>query len=370
MTDNEGFNCLHLAIQNDLEAVYERVLINSKMRDAITKDGQTTVHVAARHNRVKALGALKGAGAARDLPDFEGRTPLLVALRQGAAEAARWLIENGADTTHADTAGATVLHAASQGPMMEVLLLLLAKQRSSIDMQDVNGLTALHIAAASKDDEAIKTVDALLTAEPMLELRDSDERTPLLTALAVPSATVAARLLNQGADPMAVDKKGWTILHAAAHNNLEALAVEWLATGRFDVNAQTLDWLTPLHLAAKAGAVELVKRLLEVDGIDANAADVDGRTPLHLAAQNDQANVAAALLQCSKVNKMAVSKTRRTAMHYAAQTDAVSVCSLLREVMTDDDLGEMTNGLKTAEDLARLNGFDRIVAILRKHDTN
>jgi ankyrin repeat protein len=129
------------------------------------------------------------AGSPQDLPDAQGRTPLLLALLRQDWALARRLIEAGADVRRADDSGTTPAMAAAlhgQAPLLEAI----QRRGAPLDAVDAHGHLALHYAIVG---------------------RQRDTFTPLLQAGPVPSTTCGdgCGLLGhamQIGDPMMIDR--------------------------------------------------------------------------------------------------------------------------------------------------------------------
>jgi ankyrin repeat protein len=95
---------------------------------------------------------------------------------------------------------------------------------------------------------------------------------------------LARLLIERGADIVATDKDGQTVLHVAARRDypLTALLLEHGA----DVNATDVHGITPLHAASQENSDGNIVKLLVAQGAVVNARDEDGYTPLHVASFN------------------------------------------------------------------------------------
>uniref|UniRef100_A0A8C1WMA3 Notch receptor 3 n=1 Tax=Cyprinus carpio TaxID=7962 RepID=A0A8C1WMA3_CYPCA len=157
--------------------------------------------------------------------DRTGETALHLAARYARADAAKRLLDAGADANAQDNAGRTPLHAAVAADAQGVFQILIRNRATDLDARMYDGSTALILAAR-------------LAVEGMVE-----------------------ELITCHADVNAVDEIGKSALHwAAAVNNVEA-TVALLKNGA-NKDMQDLKEETPLFLAAREGSCGAVKVLL------------------------------------------------------------------------------------------------------------
>jgi ankyrin repeat protein len=160
---------LHLAAEFNMSRLLPKFLDNPSIRTRVnSKDRHSTspLETAARHADRSIVEALLDAGA-----DIQGKA-LHMALKYGNVDAARCLIERGADVKSKSKYGYMPLHVAEDSGVMEMLI-----ERGA----DVNGL-------------------------------DRDGLTPLFHC---EDADVAQILITHGADVHCKDRNGWTCLHRA-----------------------------------------------------------------------------------------------------------------------------------------------------------
>lgn len=291
------------------------------------RDNALRVAAGAQRNSAEMVALLLRAGALAEQANGEGKTPLWAAVAMNNVEAARQLIDAGADP---DTAvmGYTPLMLAAHNKYsaMVRLLLLRGADVSAVSDGAVAGYNALYFAVELRDwqqssawqsaprlgpvaashrgmsggnaaflaTEHKKVVDMLLAAGSDPDV--GGEWTPLTRAArqgAEPSIVEA--LLLAGA---AVDKK--------THNDSSALylAAGWnrdeqvglLLSAGAEVNlGNNNDDETALFNAANNGHLGPVKRLLAA-GASLEKADIEGYTPLYLAAYNGYTEVVQHLL--------------------------------------------------------------------------
>lgn len=149
-----------------------------------------------------------------------------LAARYARADAAKRLLDAGADANSQDNTGRTPLHAAVAADAMGVFQILLRNRATNLNARMHDGTTPLILAAR-------------LAIEGMVE-----------------------DLINADADINAADNNGKTALHwAAAVNNVDAVNI-LLAHGA-NRDAQDDKDETPLFLAAREGSYEACKALLD-----------------------------------------------------------------------------------------------------------
>uniref|UniRef100_A0A1B0DGM5 LNR domain-containing protein n=1 Tax=Phlebotomus papatasi TaxID=29031 RepID=A0A1B0DGM5_PHLPP len=158
--------------------------------------------------------------------DKTGETSLHLAARYARADAAKKLLDAGADANCQDNTGRTPLHAAVAADAMGVFQILLRNRVTNLNARMHDGTTPLILAAR-------------LAIEGMVD-----------------------DLINADADINAADNSGKTALHwAAAVNNVDAVNILLLHNANRD--AQDDKDETPLFLAAREGSFEACKALLD-----------------------------------------------------------------------------------------------------------
>ncbi len=196
------------------------------------------LHDAVKDGDIAQLHKLIAAGEDLEAQDKFVGTALHWTVLTGNADAARILIEAGADVnTHARGEATTALHVAAQTGSVEVAAVLI-EAGAETEARDARGITPLHLAAGND------------------------------------RVSMAALLLDAGADISARAKSGSTPLHWAAFSNASD-TIELLARSGVDIDVKLPSGITPLFFAAREAQVGAVRTFLEL-GADVNGApDVD-----------------------------------------------------------------------------------------------
>jgi ankyrin repeat protein len=179
------------------------------------RDGNTPLHTLAKKGRPEEIRLLLDAGAPINPKNQKGRSPMHVLAERGHAEAIKLLIERGApiDERSGSMGLEPLVLALINGHAESVVALL----KGNVNALDRNGETPLHLVASDGDPEFrshnLKTAAALLTMGADVSARDWDGQNPLHSALGANNTAIADLLRAAGADINAQDNKGRTPLH-------------------------------------------------------------------------------------------------------------------------------------------------------------
>uniref|UniRef100_A0A673AYN2 Ankyrin repeat domain 52 n=1 Tax=Sphaeramia orbicularis TaxID=375764 RepID=A0A673AYN2_9TELE len=350
--DDHGRTCLHAAASGGNVDCLNLLLSGGAELDVRDNLGRSALHYAAANGNSQCTISLVRAGAEVNELDLTGCSPLhYAAASHTFCGCLDFLLDNGANPTLKNTKGYSAVHfAAAYGNKQHLELVsrlleisfncleevesnipvsplhlaayyghcdalrLLCETLVSLDVRDIEGQTALHLAAKRGFTQC---VEVLLKHQASYTVKEhKHKRTALHAAAAeghvdclllipltgVCSLFVVCRtalmlatlgrhidcvhiLLEKGAKADAADKKGFTALHRAT-----MLGSEDCVSALLDHGASALcrdsQGMTPLHLAASCGHTDvlhsLLKAAVKADPLD-SMLDYRGHTPTHWA---------------------------------------------------------------------------------------
>ena len=241
LQSNKGCNLLHWALQGGDPVIIELMLSHVPSIDSRIKGGVTALMIAALHGRLQAV---------------------------------QYLLEKGADPSLHSNSGWNLLHCASQGDNSYIIELMLSHV-PSIDSRNNEGVTALMIAAAQGNLQAVQCllekgadpslqdndgwnllhhaslgghpviIKLMLSHVPSIDSRNNKGVTALMTAAGHGRLLAVQCLLKKGADPSLVSKSGRSWLHYASLSGNTGIIKEILSPG-VDIESRPKLGVTPL----------------------------------------------------------------------------------------------------------------------------
>ena len=253
---------------------------------AIPRGGFTALMFAAREGGLEAARALIDAGANLDVADPEGTTALVIAIINAHYDLAALLVDKGANPNLGDNAGMAALYAAAdmanQAPMINRPL---PKPSGKLRATD---LIARLLERGADPNQGLKT-PLLMRQHEFGDGGLGEGATPLMRAAKAGNTALMGVLLDKGADPNRAMKSGTTALMVSVNRQgrLSGPMAATIATATLllergaDINAVNGNGDTALHIAVSKGD-DLVKFLAE-KGARLDAKDKYNRTPLDVA---------------------------------------------------------------------------------------
>ena len=180
LQDQDGYTALHHAVQRTNFDAVSCLVDNRADVNLFTSSKQTPLMMACQSHDLAIINFLAiNKGTDVNLQDRNGQT----ALHFASSDSCYWLIQNLADVNMCDNHNCTPLMLASRNTDVKKVAMLI-ENGAKVDLQDVDGNTALHHAMLNSDDSLEYTPEiclALLTAKAS-NLCNSQGWTPLLLA--------------------------------------------------------------------------------------------------------------------------------------------------------------------------------------------
>jgi ankyrin repeat protein len=298
-------------------------------------DGETPLLAAIKKDLLLVGKTLLGHGADPNVPDRDGNTPLIEAVRwqrdvsaETTAELRKFLdllIDSGADPNRENKDGETALIFATYIDNPSSFQLLLARGANP-NQRTRDGRAVLLELTRSAENNRHAMIQSLLDARADVNIRDAnDGATPLLNALHYRDERVAMKLIEHGADVNLADAAGTSPLHEAAERDSTSMVSALVERGA-RVDARDARGMTPLM---KASSDDSARFLIEAK-TDVNAADEDGMTALMYAAKAGREDVVATLIGAG-ANPNAADKRGQTAAKLAADSRRMKIVQLLSD---------------------------------------
>ena len=238
--------------------------------------------------------------------DFGGQTGLMIAVTGGHLPLVRFLLDRGADPNILDVRDESVLMRAIYAPNnLEMINVLIKTGKVNIDQRDLNGCTALILAAA----HAFRPiVEALVTAGANIHVASNPGYTALVYAVARGHQDVALYLLSRGAlASMTIPPHSSTVLILACRRGMVKVVAFILDQGRGSTflrlnHVETLYGRTALLWATEGGYTEVVRLLLAQPGVELNHRDRDHMSALSVSVENNYPEIAALLREAGAID--------------------------------------------------------------------
>ena len=223
----------------------------------------------------------------------------------GQIEEVRVALNRGEDVNSQNAKNQTALMFAAGGPSkndVSILKLLLEQPWIMVNLEDCEGLTALHRAIDCGNIEAVK----LLLANQRVDVncKDGNQRTPLILASGKAKDFDMFKLLlaDQRVDVNAVAsdptiREVTALVCATLTSNVKATKL-LLDDQRVDVNWMNSYGISPLYMAMTSeGDIKLLEMFLSHPRMDVNSKHGPaGKTLLHVAAQTNNVEAAKLIL--------------------------------------------------------------------------
>lgn len=199
----------------------------------------------------------------------------------------------GLDSNEQDTCGRTVLHWAAVSGWKSISTFDFEKLEPFLNTQDVDGCTALHLAAEMRNLDAVRL---LLAQGAICLVRDKYGKTAAHTAAEADSKAILDLILDLPVREFGRDCRGCSLLHLIATWEWPLVVQKYIKTKSPIIDIRNSYRQTPLHYAAICGNVGVVESLLHA-GARVEQRDSVGCTPLHHALRQGHRELSLVLLQ-------------------------------------------------------------------------
>jgi ankyrin repeat protein len=208
----------HAAIWYGDAGFVARQLMKGARIDCTGKDARLLLDRLIKDDQQQAIPALLQQGLNCDLENEDHKSPLDMAVGHNRIATVRVLLQLGADVNHVSgNERQTPLFKAVSFDFRAVLDALIASATIKLDHQDIDGKTALHLAAGRNRRYALLR---LLDKGAAIDLQDHEGNTALSTACACGHWDIARVLVARGSDIQHANKAGLTPPKLAKDNGV------------------------------------------------------------------------------------------------------------------------------------------------------
>jgi ankyrin repeat protein len=277
---HKGKTPLHLVSQGDYDSQKHGVGIARLLLQrgvdvhAQDKDHDTPLHLAAFSGRLEIAGVLLDHGANVNVENKSGGTPLHQVAQgeydsqERGVEVARLLLERGVDVHSQDKDHETALHAAAFNGKLEIAKFLI-DNGANTTAENEHGEIPLHLVSRGQyvtQENGVGVVQLLLERGIDVNATDRHQNTSLHSASSLGRLEIAQVLLDRGAKPDPENDRAQTPLHLVSQGSYwfqddgPGVAKLLLERGA-DMHAPDEDYATPLHLACYRGRFDIARVL-------------------------------------------------------------------------------------------------------------
>ncbi|XP_055495797.1 ankyrin repeat and SOCS box protein 3 isoform X1 [Leucoraja erinacea] len=264
IADNRGWYPIHEAASHTTLKCLRLLLHKASLTSGVelkTYEGETALHLAAKHGHLKIVQILLQAGANPNAVTNENVTPLFLAAEKGHIAIVRTLLKNEARINGAHSACLwSLVHQAAYQGHLDVLKFLLEKGADK-ESKDDYGITPLFLAAQYGKVESLRT---LIQHGSNVNCQAYDKATPLFIAAQEGHVECVEVLLSHGVDAnLYCNEDDWQLpIHAAAQMG-QVKVLEFLIPITDRICDKGTDKVSPVYSAVYGGQQECLKMLLQ-----------------------------------------------------------------------------------------------------------
>ena len=365
IADEEGFSCLHAAIDGRCSTDILQALIHHGAHiDAARKDGTNAFLRACTTGQSESVNFLVEAGADVNITKPDGNTCLHIAVKgRCSKEALQKIVEQGVINVNAvNKEGQTAFLLACASAQAKTVNLLL-QEGADPNIADAYGYTSLH--SAVHGCCANETLQEIIDHKVQLNYQDNHGKTALMLASLYRQQGSVKILMDAGFNPYIVDDDGDTCLHAAVNGGCNKKIIRKLIDHGADVNATNKENETALTQACINKDEDAINVLLNASADPNISDDTYGDTCLHDAvrAQCSIEVLQAIIDHGADVN--ATNKRIQTALTLASILNNEGAINVLLNASADPNIPDDTYGdtslIKAAKQRCRIEVLQAII---------
>jgi len=323
-TNNVNYSPLRIALASGGDSL--EWILTSDVIKKTDGSGNTPLHYASEWKLDNAAKILLDKGANPNTKNSSGETPLFMAIKADSPSTIDLLLKNGAKMNERDYLGNSVLHECVRYDSKNAAMKLI-QRKADLNVKNLAGKTPL---AQASHSGRIAMVTLLLENNADIDAVDATGKTVLIDAIQSNNEEVVSILLKRGANPQVQEMYGRNAYHEAAlTGNVPLIKLVHKAGG--NPLSRDSQGVTPFALALSQRN-EVIKAVL---GDDPRLMDSDSNTPIHIAIQNNaKPEVIEMLLEIGyPVN--ARNSEGETALTYAVQKNMNAQTRVLLENNAD-----------------------------------
>ena len=280
--DKDGMTPLLTAVKHGHVTVLKKLLHHGASVTVIDKEDRSPLYLAAEYNQLKCLKTLVKTNSIDWLMRRNDRwdnTAIHIASSSGNLDIVIALIEAGAQIDNKNEDEQTPVHLAAKHGQLKVLKYILGHDRYSVNDEDFESQTALHLASSGGHHDIVQE---LIRAGADIHARNSYLWSPLACAAAQGWVKCTSHLIK-------VNK----LIMKYPYNDFSYTKVG------ASLETQDRNKNTPLHLAAKHGHDGVVQLLID-HGADLTAVNLNDNNPISEAISRGNQDVILRILQSER----------------------------------------------------------------------
>lgn len=373
----QDWKALTSAAKLNESAIIQALSSNKKFVNSKTEDGFTPFFHAAGNGSKTACEILLKAGLSPLAENKGGWNALHEAASNGKKKILQLLAQNTQLLNSVRKDGASPLLCAAENGHAETCEILLAAGANA-SVTESKGNNVLHLAVMSKNEKLAGKLSSKY--QHLVNSQNKNNETPLMFAAITGKQETVESLLKAGADLFAVDLKGRTVLHHAAHYAKTEIT-NLLLTVEAIRKATNQGFITLVHFINE-GNVIACQTLLNA-GVNPLQEDDTGCNAIHIVVKKGN-NELVKLFSDNKELVNSETKKKSTPLILAINRDKTEICDILlkagaEQVKTCKDIGAVvpltedkvvTSRIRNQIPLMRAvkKGNKDIVEMLLKHN--